>query len=71
MNCFLGGGGGFGCSSRILRSAWSVRTGLTCGSVEEPDVEAEEAESSSIGGVMERLGGGVVIRRGGGGGERE
>lgn len=69
------------CSSRILRRAWRVRTGLGCGSVEEVE-EVDEAESSSIGGVMERLvfprrGGGcggeeeVLSLRGGGGGDRE
>ena len=51
--------GGRGCSSRILRSAWRLRTGFGWGSedvLEEDAEESDEREGFSVGGVSGRVG---------------
>lgn len=61
---------GRGWSSRILRSAWRLRTGLGWGSedvLEEDAEESDEREGFSVGGVSGRF----VSTRGGGTGGRD
>lgn len=61
--------GGRGWSSRILRSAWRLRTGLGWGSEDELEEDAEESderEGFSVGGVSDRVGSTRGVGTGGG-----